>query len=53
MLTAMLFLADMVVPDVIPFADEMFLALLTATLASFKKRRVPGGDKTGSGGVQP
>ena len=53
MLAALLFLADMVLPDVIPFADEIFLALVTAMLASFKKRRAPGGDKTGSGGAEP
>ena len=34
-----LFLADMVVPDLIPFADEVFLGVLMALLASFKNRR--------------
>ena len=39
MLTATLFVIDLLVPDVIPFADEIMLGLLTALLASFKRRR--------------
>jgi len=31
--------ADVLIPDVIPFADEIVLALLTAMLGSLKKRR--------------
>lgn len=33
-----LFAVDLVVPDVIPFADEILLGLATALLASWKKR---------------
>lgn len=39
MLTAALFVVDLLVPDVVPFADEIMLGLLTALLASFKRRR--------------
>ena len=41
-ITATLFVVDFFVPDVIPFADEILLALLTALFASLKKRRRPG-----------
>ena len=39
LLTAVVFLADLFVPDAIPLADEIFLALLTALLGSFRRRR--------------
>jgi hypothetical protein len=42
---ATLFLLDLVIPDVIPFADEALLGLGTLLLASLKKRhaeRTPG-----------
>jgi hypothetical protein len=35
--TATLFVVDLVVPDLIPLADELLLGLVTAILASFKK----------------
>jgi hypothetical protein len=35
---AALFLIDLVVPDVIPFADELLLGLGTALLASWRRR---------------
>lgn len=38
--TAALFAIDLVVPDVIPFADELMLGLATALLASWKQARV-------------
>jgi hypothetical protein len=53
MLTAVLLLVDVLVPDMIPFADEILLALATALLASFKKRRSSGGGKGGSGSAGP
>jgi hypothetical protein len=34
-----LFLLDLVVPDLIPFADEILLALGTLLLASLRRRR--------------
>jgi hypothetical protein len=37
-ITAALFLVDLIVPDVIPFADELLLGLATALLASWRKR---------------
>jgi hypothetical protein len=38
-LTALLFVVDFFVPDVIPFADEILLALATALLGSWKRRK--------------
>ena len=40
-LTAGLFLADLVIPDAIPFADEFLLALLSALFVSWKRKRGP------------
>jgi hypothetical protein len=34
-----LFLLDLVIPDLIPFADEILLALGTLLLASLRRRR--------------
>lgn len=36
--TAALFVIDLIVPDMIPFADEILLGLLSLLLASLKKR---------------
>lgn len=41
MLTAALFAFDMVIPDIVPFADEILLGLGTLLLANFKKRKEP------------
>lgn len=41
-LTAALFAIDLVVPDVIPLADELLLGLGTLLLANWKKRKGPG-----------
>ena len=38
-LTAVLFGADLVLPDVIPFADEILLGLGTALFGSWKRTR--------------
>jgi hypothetical protein len=38
-LTAALFVIDFVVPDVIPFADELLLGLATALLGSWRKHK--------------
>jgi hypothetical protein len=38
-LTAVFFLADLIVPDLIPLADEIALGLLTALLGSWRGRR--------------
>lgn len=39
MVTAALFVLDLIVPDVIPFVDEILLGLLSLLLASIKKRK--------------
>ena len=41
-ITAALFVLDLAIPDMIPFADEILLGLLSLLLASLKKRG-PGG----------
>ncbi|MDI1253565.1 DUF6116 family protein [Thermomonas sp.] len=40
-LTAALFALDVVIPDFIPFADEILLGLGTLLLANWKKRKEP------------
>ena len=40
-ITAALFLVDLVVPDVIPLADEILLGLGTAALGSWRNRKLP------------
>lgn len=47
-LTAVLFLVDLLVPDLVPFVDEILLALGTVLLGSLRKRRVP--DRRASSG---
>jgi hypothetical protein len=37
-ITALLFALDMVIPDVIPFADEILLGLATLLFANWKRR---------------
>lgn len=37
-LTALLFVIDLIVPDMIPFADELLLALGTLVLGNWKQR---------------
>jgi Family of unknown function (DUF6116) len=41
LLTAALFVLDLIVPDFIPFADEILLGLGSLLLANFKKRKEP------------
>ncbi len=38
-LTALIFAADLLLPDAIPFVDELILGLVTALLATMKKRK--------------
>jgi hypothetical protein len=48
---AALFLVDLVIPDVIPFADEILLALLTLMVGAFRKRgAIPAVSPGGGGG---
>jgi hypothetical protein len=51
-ITAALFALDVVVPDLIPMADEILLGLGTLLLASWKRRRAPDAEPTGSKGGQ-
>lgn len=41
LVAAALFVVDLVVPDVVPFADELLLGLGTLLLANWKKRKQP------------
>ena len=41
-LTAALFAVDLVIPDVIPFVDELLLGLGALLLANWKRRKDPG-----------
>ena len=41
LITAALFVGTLVVPDVIPFADELLLGLATLLLARWKERKAP------------
>lgn len=38
-LTALVFLGDLLLPDVIPFVDEVLLGLLTILLGAWRKKR--------------
>ena len=40
-LVAVLFVVDFVIPDFIPFADEILLGLATLLLGNWKRRRRP------------
>ena len=41
-LTALIFAVDLIIPDAIPFVDEMLFGLVTALLATLKKRKANG-----------
>ena len=49
LLTVVLFLADLVIPDLIPFIDEILLGLASLLLASWKRK--PGPPAAGDGPV--
>lgn len=40
---AAVFLADLLVPDLVPFADEILLGLVTVALGAIRRRRPPDG----------
>ena len=44
LLTAVLFVFDLAIPDVVPFADEILIGLVTLILASLKKKQPPPDD---------
>jgi hypothetical protein len=51
LLTLLLFLVDLVIPDLIPFVDEILLGLASLLLASWKRKPdLPAGED-GSAGV--
>ncbi len=39
LITAVAFVLDLLIPDFLPFADELLLGLLTALFASLRRRR--------------
>ena len=41
LLTATLFVLDLLIPDLLPFADEVLLALATTLLATLRERKAP------------
>ena len=43
LITATLFAINLVVPDIVPFADELLLGLATLVLARWKDRKTPAG----------
>ena len=51
--TAVLFLIDLVVPDLLPFADEILLGLAALVLAAWKRRREPPPGAPPGGGKVP
>ena len=42
--TAVLFILDLLIPDFIPFVDEILLGLGAALLGNWKARKEPGSD---------
>jgi hypothetical protein len=48
-LVAALFVIDLLVPDLVPFIDEILLALGTLLLGSLRRRRAPPLDPDSSG----
>ncbi len=45
LVTAFLFIADVLVPDFIPFIDEILLGLATLLLGSLRRRKPLDGDR--------
>ncbi|PVV24888.1 MAG: hypothetical protein B6D74_04335 [gamma proteobacterium symbiont of Ctena orbiculata] len=41
LLTAALFVADLLIPDLVPFVDELLLGLLTLLFGAWKKSESP------------
>lgn len=48
-ITAALFLLDLLVPDLVPFADEILLALGTLLLGAMRKKPAPDPDASRPG----
>lgn len=51
--TAGLFLLDLVVPDLVPFADELLLGLLTILFGTWQKRRKDRREASGDSSERP
>jgi hypothetical protein len=49
LLTAILFVLDVLIPDLIPFADEILLGLVTLLLANWKRRPRPAEERAPAG----
>lgn len=43
LITGGLFVLDLVIPDLLPFVDELLLGLATLVLSRWKERRTPEG----------
>jgi hypothetical protein len=52
-ITGVLLLVDLIVPDLIPFADEILLAVLTALFAFWREPVAPAADKPPEKNVTP
>ena len=50
-ITLILFVVDLIVPDLVPFADEVLLGLATLLLGSWKRRRQTEREPESSGPV--
>ncbi len=50
-ITLILFVVDLIVPDMIPFADELLLGLATLLLGSWKKQSGTKGEAESTGPV--
>jgi hypothetical protein len=53
LLTAILFVLDVLIPDLVPFADEILLGMVTLLLANWKRKKRPAeerapGDREGA-----
>jgi hypothetical protein len=46
LITAVLFVADLLIPDFIPFVDEILLGLGTLLLSQLRSRKAPVAGKT-------
>jgi len=44
LLTGAVFVLDLLVPDALPFVDEILLGLVTALLGSLRRRKDPGSE---------
>jgi len=51
LLTVALFLVDLLIPDLIPFVDEILLGLASLLLASWRRKPGPPADGNGPPGV--